>query len=300
MTAMKIFFIICINCPLLFSSVAVTAAPITFNTALPVAKGQFLLREQLILNRSGNDPSAANRQRNENALVTTLGYSFTPRWAAFISLPYRDIQLNLDMSGQGISRQNKGWGDLNAFLRYTAYQYDQPGQTFRLAPFFGLKAPTAETQVRDERGILPPPVQRSSGSWDYFGGFVITWQTLTRQLDMQLSYRATNEANGFEAGNSFSVNASYQHRLWYSQNTALPDYLYGVLEVNLLNQQENRVNGIKDPNSNGKRLFFSPGIQYVNKRWIFETAIQVPVSQQLNGQALENDYVLRAGFRVNL
>ena len=33
------------------------AALITFNTALPVAKGEFVMREQIVVNQSGTDPS---------------------------------------------------------------------------------------------------------------------------------------------------------------------------------------------------------------------------------------------------
>jgi hypothetical protein len=46
-------------------------------------------------------------------------------------------------------------------------------------------------------------------------------------------------------------------------------------------------------------VFLSPGLQYVTKRWIVEGVVQLPVVQNLHGTALENDYVLRAGFRFN-
>ena len=42
-----------------------------------------------------------------------------------------------------------------------------------------------------------------------------------------------------------------------------------------------------------------PVLQYVTKRWIVEAAVQVPIVQDLNGTALENDYVVRVSFRVN-
>ncbi len=38
---------------------AAWSAPITSNTALPVAEGEFVFREQFVLDRSGNDPSGA-------------------------------------------------------------------------------------------------------------------------------------------------------------------------------------------------------------------------------------------------
>ncbi len=42
-----------------------------------------------------------------------------------------------------------------------------------------------------------------------------------------------------------------------------------------------------------------PGLQYVTKRWIVEAGVQIPVVQDLNGTALEKDYIFRAGFRFN-
>jgi hypothetical protein len=37
----------------------------------------------------------------------------------------------------------------------------------------------------------------------------------------------------------------------------------------------------------------------VTKKWILEAGVQVPVHQRLNGSALETDYLLTTGFRVN-
>ena len=79
----------------------------------------------------------------------------------------------------------------------------------------------------------------------------------------------------------------------------VPGFVYGILEANLIHQGENRNAGVDDPNSNGTRLFLVPGLQYVTKRWIIEAAVQLPVIQELNGTALENDYIFRAGFRLN-
>ncbi len=278
----------------------INAAPITFNTALPVAKGEYLIREQLIVNQSGDDPSGTKRDRTETAAVTAMGYGINSKWTVFGIVPYRDIDLTLNSGGQTVNRSNSNLGDLTVFTRYSAYQKNQLGKTFRVAPFIGLKAPTGKNNAGDSLGTLPSSDQVATGSWDYFGGVVLTWQTLTYQIDTQLSYRVNNEANGFEAGNITRLEGSYQYRLWRSNTVGrIPDYLYGVLEVNLINQDKNRINGVEDNNSNGTRLFLSPGIQYVTKRWITEAAIQIPVSQNLNGAALENDYIARAGVRFN-
>lgn len=276
------------------------SAPITFNTALPVASGEFLAREQFILNQSGDDPGSANRDRTAQTAVTVLGYGVNHRLAVFGVLPYRDNELTVTVDGKRRTRSASGWGDLSVFGRYTLVQHDRPGRNFRIAPFAGIKAPTGNDDERDVLGLLPASVQVGSGSWDPFAGVVMTYQTLDYQLDGQFSYRANNAANGFEAGNVARLDASLQYRLLPRElSGGLPDFLYAIIEANLVHQQKNRLSGTSDPDSGGTRLFLTPGLQYVTKRWIAEAAIQLPVSQNLNGTSLENDYIGRLSVRFN-
>ncbi len=276
------------------------AAPITFNTALPVAKEEFLFRQQFIVMQSGDDPSGAKRDRSETMSATTLAYGINNRLALFGVLPYRDIDLSMNMGAGKIKRSNSGLGDVSAFARYIFQQNNQPGRTLRLAAFAGLKAPTGDDTARDSLGTLPPPLQLGTGSWDAFGGMVITGQTLDYQLDAQLSYRINNEANHFEAGDVLRLDASLQKRIWPRElSSGVPGFVYAVLELNAINQDKNTVNGADDNNSGGTRILLAPGLQYVTRRWIAETAVQFPVSQNLNGTALELDTIARAGVRVN-
>lgn len=131
-------------------------------------------------------------------------------------------------------------------------------------------------------------------------GVVLTYQTLKYQVDGQFSYQSRNEANNFEAGDVTRLDASLQYRLLPRKLTdGLPNFLYGVIELNWIHQDKNRINGNADPNSGGTRLFLTPGIQYVSKRWIAEGAVQIPLSQDLNGTALENDYIARVSVQFN-
>jgi hypothetical protein len=276
------------------------SAPITFNTALPVAKHEFLVREQLVVNKSGDDPGNLNRNRTAKAAVSVLGYGVNGKLALFGVLPYRDNELKLTVAGQRIKRSASGFGDLTVFGRYTVMQRDQPGRNFRIAPFAGIKAPTGDDDKRDSMSVLPPSVQVGSGSWDPLLGVVSTYQTLDYQIDGQISYQINNEANNFEVGDVARLDGSLQYRLWpRTLGGGVPAFFYGVIEANLIYQQKNQVNGQSDPDSGGTRLFLTPGIQYVTRRWIAETAIQVPVVQNLNGDALENDYIARISVRFN-
>ncbi len=276
------------------------AAPQTFNTALPVAQGEFVFREQFVLDQSGDDPSAADRDRRAWALVSVLGYGATPDLALFGIVPYVDKSLEATQGGVRRTRSASGLGDASLFGRYTVYHRDWPGRTLRVAPFVGLELPTGEDDERDGFGRLPPSVQPGSGSWDPFGGLVLTYQTLDFQVDAQASYKANTQANGFEFGDVARLDGSLQYRLWPRElGAGVPGFLYGVLEANLIHQDKNRIDGKDDPNSGGVSLFVLPGLQYVTKRWIVEAGVQIPVVQDLNGTALEKDYIFRAGFRFN-
>ncbi len=275
-------------------------APITFNTALPVAKDEFLVREQLIINKSGDDPGNLNRGRTGKAAVSVLAYGVSGKLALFGVLPYRDNELKLTVAGRRVSRVASGFGDLTVFGRYTVFQRDLRGSNFRVAPFAGVKAPTGDDDKRDSLGILPASVQVGSGSWDPLVGVVTTYQTLDYQIDGQFSYQMNNKANDFEAGDVTRLDGSLQYRLWpQTLGSGVPAYLYGVIEANFSHRQKNRFNGLTNPDSGGTRLFLTPGLQYVTKRWIAETAVQIPVVQNLHGDALENDYVARVSVRFN-
>lgn len=279
---------------------AAWSAPITFNTALPVYEGGYVWREQLLFMQSADDPSAARRDMQVTGLVSVLGYGVTGDFALFGMLPWLDKRLDMRQDGQTLTRSQAGIGDLTVLARYTAYQYDAPGRTLRIAPFLGVKAPTGEDAARDRLGRLPPALQPGSGSWDALGGAVLTYQTLDFQLDGQLSYKANRPANGFQAGNLWQVDGSLQYRLLpRSLGAGVPAFVYGVLEANLLHAAKDRIGGTADPNSGGTTLFITPGLQYVTRKWIVEAGVQIPVHQQLNGAALETDYLFTTGFRVN-
>ena len=286
-------------CVLLGAGVAL-GAPITFNTALPVAEGEFIFREQFVFDQSGDDPSGADRDREVFAAVSVLGYGVTSDLALFSALPYVDKSLKITSMGRRRTRDTNGIGDVTLFGRYTVFQDNIQGRTFRVAPFAGVELPTGEDDETDGLGRLPASVQAGSGSADPFGGLVATYQTLDFEIDAQASYKINTEANNFEFGDVARFDASLQYRLWpRSLESGVPGFLYGVFEGNLIHQRKNQSNGINNPNSGGTTLFLVPGLQYVTRRWIAEGGVQIPVAQDLNGTALEKDYIVRFGFRFN-
>lgn len=274
----------------------VQSAPITFNTALPVSKDEIIFREQIILNKSSGDPSGLNTKRTENSAVTALVYGVSPKLALFGVLPYTSRKLE----NNNASRSASGIGDSRLFARFTIYQKDAKATTFRIAPFAGLKIPTGNDTKSDALGKLPPSVQTGSGSWDIFGGGVLTYGTVNWQIDSQIGYQKNNEANNVKLGDIAQADLSLQYRLLPKTITIdTTGFLYGVLEANLVHKNKNRISGTINNNSGGTTLFIVPGIQYTTIRWILESALQIPLIQNLNGTALKNDYIFRFGFRIN-
>lgn len=276
------------------------AAPITFNTALPVAEGEYILRGLFVHRQASDDPTAANREREITGGVSVLGYGATSDLALFGVLPYLDKSLELPIGGGRVTRQTDGIADAQLLARYTVFKRDLPGQNFRVAPFIGAELPTGDDDDSDRLGLLPAPLQLGSGSWDPFAGVVATFQTLDYQLDAQVAYKLNTEANNFEFGDEFRLDGSLQYRLWPRElGTGVPSFLYGVVEANFLHREKNEIGGVSNPNSGGMTLYLSPGLQYVTKRTVLEAILQIPVVQDLNGTALEEDFIVRAGFRRN-
>ncbi len=278
----------------------ILAAPITFETALPVGQDEFVARGLLLDHKASDDPTPADRDLSVRGFMAALGYGVTSDFAVFGVLPYLNKELRLDTPGGRVTRKSSGVSDLRLFGRYTFYQQDAPGQTLRVAAFAGVEAPTGDDDQRDSQGRVPAPLQPGSGSWDGFAGLVGTFQTLDDQLDAQLAFQANREANAFEAGDEWHVDLSWQHRLLpRTLGAGLPDFLYGVLELNAVHRSKDTFNGAGDGSSGGTQVFLSPGLQYVAQRWIIEIVAQLPAMQNLNGVALEDDYALRAGVRFN-
>ena len=286
---------------LLVITTAAQAAPITFNTALPVAKGGVIVRGQYLRRSFVSDPTHADRDLDVKGFVSVAGYGVTRKFAMFGALPYLDKSLRMVADGQRVHRSSWGFGDLKLFGRYTLYQQDAKRRTIRVGAFAGVKVPTGKDDQEDRFGRLPIPLQSGSGAWGGLAGVVATWQVSDFEVDAQLGYEASNEANDFEAGDVLRADVSLQYRLLPGTiRSSTRGFLYGVLEVSALDQSRNRVAGAPDSDSGGTTVYLTPGVQYVTPKFILETAVQVPVYQNLNGRALETDYVFSAGFRVNL
>lgn len=285
---------------LLTSVSAVRSAPNTFNTALPVAEGQYLWREQLVL-RERSDNGPMDRDVSVQALGSVLGYGVTSKLAVFGVVPYffnKELDVTTPMGR--IERDTGGFGDISLFGRFTLYKKDFTGSTFRIAPVFGLTAPTGDDNDRDRFGELPRPLQTGDGAWDGFAGVVTTYQTLQYQVDGQLLYRENGRHDGFARGDETRFDASLQYRIWPRSMKGVPGtpgFVYALLESNVIHRERDDLGSGTDADSGGTQWLLAPGLQYVSRRWIVEGTIQQPLAEDSNGDAIEDDYIVRVGFR---
>lgn len=133
---------------------AATAAPLTFNTALPISKDEWILREQFVYMKSTDDPSSMNRRMEVSGLMSVLGYGVSRGFAVFAILPYTDKRLSMYMGGADVTRSQAGFGDAIFMGRYTVFEANATGHTFRIAPFLAVKAPTGSDRASDSLGRL--------------------------------------------------------------------------------------------------------------------------------------------------
>jgi len=273
------------------------AAPITFNTALPVAKGQWLLREQYIQRYRHDD--AANV--HADVLGNVLAYGVTSKLTLFAIAPwYLDKTLNATTPMGRVQRTDSGLGDTQLLARYTVFEDDGPGTSLRVAPIVGVVAPTGNTHAADRFGRLPRPFQNGTGAWGGVAGVITTYQTLAWEFDADATYQATGTHDGYRAGAMSQLDGSFQYRLWPRQlGAGVPRFLYGVLETNLVNTGRDRLNGLEVADSGGTQWFVSPGLQLVTMNYVLEAAVQLPIMQDMNGHALRDRYIFHIGFRTH-
>lgn len=225
-----------------------------------------------------------------------LPYEILPNKLLFVGkIPYTEKRRKVE---DGLSTErltNSGFGDLSLNLKYLFYQKDAPRQSTRAVFLGGLKLPTGE----DDKKGLPPTLQDGSGSYDYSLGLVVSRFKRRTGISSDLVYTFKTEANDFEFGDTLNYDLALGYRLIPAVYETYPaKQLNLYLELNGTYARKDEAGGQKVADSGGNTLFLSPGIQFIPWRtFLVEASFQIPVLQDLNGDQLETDYAVLAGFR---
>ncbi|OGX04742.1 MAG: hypothetical protein A3G87_03685 [Omnitrophica bacterium RIFCSPLOWO2_12_FULL_50_11] len=277
------------------------AIPINSDAALTAHKGEVIVREQIRYTRKSDDPSASDRTIDVIAIPTVLVYGITEKINVIETYPIVYKDLDIDTSTGRASREAAGFGDFKLLGKYLFWSRDWLGKTLRADAIGGLEFPTGNTDEEDGLGKLPRDIQVGKGSWNPITGTVLTWQTLRQQVDLSFTYTFNTEGHGFEFGDVFNHDLSYQFRIWpwsFPKRRGIPAYINLVAEANGVWEQKAESGGSTVDASGGYTLFLSPGIQIVTKRFIAEVSVQLPAIQVVNGEQPETEFVLAGGFRV--
>src|SRR3546814_5364141 len=98
----------------LTASGGVAAAPISFNSALPVSSGEFVWRQQVRWLHADRDDPGGIRSVHARAAISVLGYGVHHKLALFAVLPYTDKSSTMTTPAGRIRRDNSGVGRTEA------------------------------------------------------------------------------------------------------------------------------------------------------------------------------------------
>lgn len=286
----------CLLAGLFAGTTPAAAAPVTFNTALPVAEDVWTTRLQGI-HRERDDDIAGGREVDIDGGVAALGYGFTADWTGITIASYLDKELTVDTPSGRIRRQADGFGDTTLLARYSAFRDDGPGKLLRVAPIFGVIAPTGESDERDALGEVPRPLQPGAGSWGALAGVIVTRQTLDQEFDVALTATTRGRDEGYEPGDTVELDTAYQYRLPWPHRGA-GAFSYAVLEVKGIHRDDAVIDGATIDNG-GTEWRVAPGLQYVTRRWVAEAAVELPLADDLPDTALRDKAFWHAGVRLN-
>lgn len=253
-------FFFCLTPPLL-------AVPINSDVALTPAEGVTLVRNQIRFASGESVSSSSSQDINQVVISNVLVHGVREDLAVFASLPVVSLEIEEDSTS--------GLGEMTFLGKLRIYRKDEPLKTTRVALFGGVETPTGREDF-------------SSDSFDPILGAVYTQQTLNSEFDADFIYK-WNTGGGVFSFDSLFYDMAYQFRIWPPRHPekGVPAFLNLVAELN----------GFYSTRGS-HLLFLSPGIQYVDKRFIVESSIQLPVVQDQDKNEFEADFILSGGIRI--
>lgn len=270
----------------------VRAQPITFPSSMSIGEDDYMVRVQPWYERSTDDPSGQGRELTDWNTRLFGMYGLSEKTALFSRVSYIDREYN---NGSSVHTEN-GFSDLEVFVRHTAYEQNWVKRTFSVSPYAGVKLPTGD----DTSPGLPRDRTLGSGATDYLVGFAVRDATLGKpHRFLNMEYQFNQEDNGFERGDVFKINGAWKPPLASWEHKGDVAGVNGMLEANFKWQDHHERNGNEVTDSGGTQLFGTAGMVYTTHRYIYEVAVQAPLVQNMNGNALENDYKVLVGIWRN-
>lgn len=277
----------------LAASPAARADPVTFITAIPVARDELTFRVQYESYLSTRDPTALGRRLLAVDFPEAFAYGLTERLTLFLEPGYSlDFFAQNSRAGR-VARNSNGFDDTLFFARYTLLKRDWLASTFRVAPYAGIYFPTGTGGGPAQgHGILPAAVQTGAGSYDPYVGSAVSYYTLNFQIDWSGSWRFnTGTADSAAQGDVGETDFAFQYRLLpLTLGEGVPKFVLVGLETNFLWQGATRLGSGPLAQVGGLVWYLDPVLRYTSAFFDSGVGFRVPVVQSLRGAQVGNDF----------
>lgn len=186
----------------------------------------------------------------------------------------------------------KGFGDLSVHFHQRIFKSAQG--KFLLTLVAGIDIPTGKTSDKDDHGeVFEAEFQPGSGAWSPSVGIAATKNLGRFSLDGNLLYTIVSEGTqDTDLGDRANYNLSLSYRAMLR-----PVAMDLIGELNGIWVAKEKVRGVKDADSGGNTILFSPGVRInLGNGFMLYGSYSVPVAQDLNGTQNEIDYRLVFGI----
>jgi Putative MetA-pathway of phenol degradation len=245
----------------------------------------------------------------------SLSYGATENLSINVRLPYiqrkniSESELEDGAPEAHTHGDSAGLGDLVVLGQYSRMQTDT---NFDVSLLFGLKAPTGETETKDDDSVrFETEFQPGSGSWDFLLGAAASKSSGNVGYHANVLYTMTTEgAQSTEIGDAIAYNAALTYRL--NDFHFMHDHTHHAasntnelkwdlsLELNGDTRRKNSVVGVSEEHSGGTAIYASPGFKVSYKTFSGFISFGIPVTDNSNGTQTDVDSRIVTGLSVVL
>lgn len=201
-----------------------------------------------------------------------LAYGLTGDWLVGGALPFKDVIED--------SSRSTGLGDMALFTKYRFWRHDIPGGQYSAALFGKASLPTGDENERPALG---------SGATSGVAGLAYGYEGRRWYHWAAVRYaRHDEDDDDFRQGDRVLVDLAGGYRP-YQSGYYEPDTIF-TLELNGEITDWAERNGRELADSGGTEVFLAPGIWWTYRNFALQTAVQIPVYGDLNGEQAATDY----------
>ncbi len=246
--------------------------------------------EKTKLLEDGNEiADPLDREKRGLKVITEIIYGLTEDLALTIEIPYLSLETEETSGGQRIKKSSSGIGDIVLRSKYSLFERDMPGASLGVSSILGIKLPTGD---EDKDPVL------GTGSVDVFGGVASGYESRRWYAFGDLRYRLNTEANNIRKGNVLNYNVVFGIRPWLTEYEQ-PDLVL-LVEFNGEYAWKDKGSGVTNPNNTGgNTISISPGILLSYRNVMLKAGVKLPISQELNGTQLGEDYEVVTAIEIH-